>query len=168
MNTAEYIRTLLDFLYWSNGFLFDAAEGISDEEYSRDNGFAYKSIRGILTHALDAEVVFMSRLTGVPDPGLDTSESITEENLPTFDLLRKRWAAEERTARDYLQALTPEGFEASVTFTRRDGSQATVPSWHLLSVVYQHTLQHRSEAAEALSLIGRSPGSLDFSRYLNR
>ena len=164
MNTAEYIRTLYDFLYWTNGHLFDAAEGISPEEYSRDNGFAYKSIRGILTHALDAEVMFMSRLTGRPDW---RKQSTRRTCRPSTDL-RKRWAAEEAVGREYLQTLTPEDFDASVTFTRRDGSEGTLPRWQILSIVYQHTLQHRSEAAEALSLIGRSPGSLDFSRYLTR
>ena len=56
--------------------------------------------------------------------------------------------------------------ETPVSFTRRDGSPGSFPPWQLLSIVYQHTLQHRSEAAEALTLIGRSPGSMDFSFYL--
>ena len=40
------------------------------------------------------------------------------------------------------------------------------PLWQLLTLVYQHTLQHRSEAAEALTMVGRSPGALDFPVYL--
>ena len=168
MNTAEYIRTLFDFLYWTNHHLFDAGEGIPDDEYGRDNGFAYKSIRRILTHALDAEVMFMSRLTGRTLPAIGSPDAIDETNLPTFNALRKRWAAEEAVTRDYMETLTPSDFDGSVTFTRRDGSEGTLPRWQILSIVYQHTLQHRSEAAEALSLIGRSPGSLDFSRYLSR
>ena len=38
--------------------------------------------------------------------------------------------------------------------------------WEILTAVYQHTLQHRSEAAQALTLIGRSPGGVDFPVYL--
>ena len=38
--------------------------------------------------------------------------------------------------------------------------------WELLTIVFSHTIQHRSEAAEALTKVGRSPGNLDLLIYL--
>jgi uncharacterized damage-inducible protein DinB len=46
-----------------------------------------------------------------------------------------------------------------------------VPRWQLLTLVYHHTTQHRSVAAEALTMIGHSPGDFDllvFTRETGR
>ena len=41
-----------------------------------------------------------------------------------------------------------------------------MPIWQVLSHVANHGTQHRSEAAEMLTAIGRSPGELDLIFYL--
>jgi uncharacterized damage-inducible protein DinB len=40
------------------------------------------------------------------------------------------------------------------------------PRWQLLTSALLHSIQHRTEAAEALTMAGRSPGDLDFVVYL--
>jgi uncharacterized damage-inducible protein DinB len=50
-------------------------------------------------------------------------------------------------------------------FQRRDGSEMRRPLWEILTLVFHHTVQHRSEAAEALTMVGRSPGAVDFLMY---
>jgi hypothetical protein len=37
--------------------------------------------------------------------------------------------------------------------------------WLDLAQIVNHGTQHRSEAAEALTMVGRSPGDLDLSRF---
>ncbi len=160
MNNSDYFRTLFDFLYTSNNRLLNVAADLSEKEYVQKNGFSYGSIRGILTHALDAETLFISRLTG------STAPPVTEESAPSIEALTKRWREQEEETRRYLKQLTDVAVDTPVNFTRRDGSEGSATPWQLLSIVYQHTLQHRSEAAEALTLIGHSPGSMDFSFYL--
>ena len=167
MNTADYMRTLYDSQYWARDRLLAAAAGMSEEEYARENGFTYNSIRGILTHALGAEAIWMSRVRGVQVPPPESPQAINETNLPTLDALTERWAAEEKAAREFLEHLTDNQLETDVTFTRRDGVVVSQPIWQVLTTSHQHTLQHRAEAAEALTMIGRSPGNLDFIIYIN-
>ena len=166
MNTADYVRTLFDSLYWARDRVLDAGAGMSEEEYGAENGFEYHSIRGILTHTLGAEANYIYRCMGTPVPAPDSAEAVNEANLPTIEALRARWHDAEKTARGFLDGLTPEALEGTITFTRRDGVEVSQPLWQLLTLVYQHTLQHRSEAAEALTMVGRSPGALDFPVYL--
>ena len=79
--------------------------------------------------------------------------------------LRARWAEEEAKHRAYLAKLTDAEVAADVVFTGRDGSERRIPRWQILTLVYHHTMQHRSEAAEALTMVGHSPGDIDLLVY---
>jgi hypothetical protein len=37
-----------------------------------------------------------------------------------------------------------------------------------MTQILNHGTQHRSEAAEALTMVGRSPGDLDFSLFIQQ
>lgn len=167
MNNADYMRVLFDASYWARDRILTAAEGMTEEEYAKDYGFTYKSLRGILTHALFAENLYFLRLTGTPEPTTDSPEWISEANLPTIEAFKARALDVEKLARSYLQTLTDEVLESELSFTRRDGIQVTQPRWQTLTQVVQHSISHRSEAAEVLTMAGRSPGDLDFVVYMN-
>ena len=64
MNTADYVRTLFDSLYWARDRVLDAGAGMSEEDDGAENGFEYHSIRGILTHTLGAEANYIYRCMG--------------------------------------------------------------------------------------------------------
>ena len=80
---AEYFRTQFDFLYWARDRVLAAADGLTEEEYARPNGFTYKSLRGILTHALLAEVLWNSRSRGDVAPG-ERPVLPTEADVPNL------------------------------------------------------------------------------------
>ena len=156
----EYFRTLYDYTYWARDRVLAATEGMSEAEYGRDNGFTYGSIRGILVHVLAAEASWLSRWQGgAPTP-------ISQEELPSVAALRGRWGEAEGKMRAYLASLGDADVDGDVVLRRRDGTETRQPLWQLLTQVVNHETQHRSEAAEALTLVGRSPGDLDFLVYL--
>jgi uncharacterized damage-inducible protein DinB len=158
---ADYFRMLFDHLYWGRDRALAAAETLTDEEYARPNGFTYKSVRGILTHCLAGETNWMARARG------EAPVFAREDDLPTVALLKARWLDDESKVRTYLAGLKDADLTSTVTFTGRDGNERTMLVWHILQLVYTHTLQHRSEAAEALTMAGHSPGDMDFPVYLN-
>ena len=68
--------------------------------------------------------------------------------------------------RAFLAALSDAQLDAALTWRGRDGQQRQLSSlWLGLAHVANHSTQHRSEAAEALTMIGRSPGDLDLLVY---
>jgi uncharacterized damage-inducible protein DinB len=155
----DELVTLFDYAWWARDRLLAAADGMTDEEFGRDNGFTYKSIRGILVHALEAEMIWFNRFLGEgrPEP---IGESIT-----SAEALKARWAPEEKAARGFLSGLTEATLAEDFVTRRRTGEENRTPLWVLLTHVVTHGAQHRSEAAEALTMVGRSPGSLDFVTY---
>ena len=156
---AEYFRTVWDYCYWARDRLLAATEGLSEEEYAKPNGFVYGSIRGILAHTLGGEAAWLARWQD------GASSMLGEAELPTLAALRSRWAEEEAKMRAFVGGLSEAGLARDVKLRRRDGTEGSWPLWQLLAHVVNHTTQHRSEAAEALTLVGRSPGNLDMLFY---
>ena len=154
------IKTLYEYSWWARDRLFDAAAGMTDEEFGRDNGFTYHSIRGILVHALEAEMVWGARFRGAERPEL-LGDSVTSAKG-----LQARWIEEETMLRAFLDGLTEPALDEPFTMRRPGGVEVKAPLWVPLLHVVNHGGQHRSEAAEALTLVGRSPGSLDLTTYL--
>jgi uncharacterized damage-inducible protein DinB len=156
---AAYWRTIYDYGYWARDRLLAAAAGLSDEEFCAPNGFVYGSIRGILAHVIGAEASWFARIQGqAPSPP-------TAEALPSVAALAESWRETEAATRSYLAGVSDADLLADVTLRRRDGSTTTLPLWQILAQVANHGTQHRSEAAEALTMVGRSPGDLDLLRY---
>lgn len=156
----DYIRTLYDYNCWARDRLLTAAQGMTDEEYGRPNGFNYDGICTVLAHALDAEYVWFSRFRG------ETFTRIAKEDVATLDSFTERWRLEEARAREFLATLTEADLERDIVLRRSSGQEVHTPLWQLLVHVVNHGTQHRSEAAEALTMVGRSPGSLDFTTML--
>jgi uncharacterized damage-inducible protein DinB len=158
---ADHFRTLFDYNYWARDRVFAAMHDLSEADYSKKNGFTYGSIRGILTHCLDAEYGWRCRFQGEARRAV-----ISEMDLATPALLEARWNEEEATMRAYLARLKDEDLVRDVVWRARDGSERRLPNlWLSLAHVLNHSTQHRSEAAEALTMIGRSPGDLDLGLY---
>ena len=159
---AEYFRLLFDYSYWARDRLLRAASGMTAEEYARPNGFTYGSIRGILTHAMRAEALYLTRWQGEQVSPVQ----IDQEAVPTVETLDSRWRSEEAKLRAFLEALDDADVKREIISVRRDGTDFRRPLWQDLTHVVNHSTVHRSEAAEALTMVGRSPGDLDFSTYL--
>jgi uncharacterized damage-inducible protein DinB len=157
---ADYFRFIYDYLYWARDKVLAASDGMTDEEFGRENGFTYKNVRGILLHALAGETLWCARIRGDhPVP------AFAPEAQPSVAELRAAWLAAEANQRAYLEKMTDADVAADVVFSGRDGVERRIPRWQLLTLVFHHTVQHRSEAAEALTMIGRSPGDMDLMVY---
>jgi uncharacterized damage-inducible protein DinB len=159
---AGYFRALFDYGYWARDRLFAAMEGITAEDYGRASGLSFDSLRAVFVHCLDTEYGWRCRLDGERDEGI-----LSEALLPDFEGLRGRWAQEEATMRAYLAALTEADLVGEVTYTVKSGDVRSTARWQILTHIANHSLQHRSEAAEALTQARRSPGNLDIMLYFH-
>ena len=156
----DEVRTLFDYNYWARDRVLASLESLSEAEYARPNGFNYGSLRGILAHTLDAEYSWRCRFVGERD------SLIEEDHVATPALLRARWGEEEALMRAYLVGITEDELAGEFRYLAASGTERRLPRlWLSLVHVVNHSTQHRSEAAEALTMIGRSPGDLDLGLY---
>ena len=157
----EYFTVLFDYNYWARDRLLAVCSDLSEQDFGRENGFTNGSIRGIITHCLDAEYGWRCRFEGQA-----RKDVLTEADLASPALLRERWQQEEASMRAYLASLTDDVLRGDLAWQDAQGNERRLPRlWLSLAHLVNHSTQHRSEAAEALTMIGRSPGDLDLGEY---
>ena len=63
MNLQD-LQTMIDYHYWARDRLLDALESLTPEQYNRDLGSSFKSIRETVTHIYAAEWAWYMRWRG--------------------------------------------------------------------------------------------------------
>lgn len=131
--------------------IFDAVAVLGDEVFVAAPPIGERSLRALLVHATNTQrgwrrgILDGGRVPGPP-----------ETDFPTVASLRAAWEEEEREMRAYLAGLSDADLEVDF---------AMVPVWVVLTHLYSHGVQHRSEAAMLLTHYGQSIGDVDFYFY---
>jgi uncharacterized damage-inducible protein DinB len=158
------ILTLYDYNYWANARVLTAAANVTLDQFAAPFNLSHGSLRGALVHILAAETVWRLRC----QEGISLSALPAENEFPTLEALRVRWAAEESALRSFLASLTDERLAQKIQYTTTKGVPFENVLWHLLAHVVNHGTQFRSEAAMALTAYGQSPGDLDMLFFLRQ
>lgn len=161
MNQAD-INFLIDYNYWANARVLNAAAQLAPDRFSAPRGLSHGSIRGALVHVLAAEMVWRLRCQS----GLSPAALPADSDFPTFDILRARWAEEEAAMRAFIALLTDEQLSSAIDYTTTKGVPYSNILWQLLAHVVNHGTQFRAEAAVALTAEGHSPGDLDLLLFM--
>lgn len=113
-------------------------------------------------HTLSAEWVWRMRCHERKAP----TAMFPEDQFPTLETLRLRWAEAEHHMRAFLTRLTDQDLLSPLKY-RRTGQQAEEDVlWHILAHVVNHGTQHRSEVAVLLKDYGTSPGEIDIIMFI--
>jgi uncharacterized damage-inducible protein DinB len=155
---ADYYRLLFDYGWWARDRLFDAASKLSDEAWRKPNGFTYQHIAGILQHTMQAEARSAMRFQGLAP----TDPMPAAADAPSRVELLSAWQAEEAKLREWMQSLKDADLERMIA-----SPYGEIMLWKSMSHITYHSMQHRSEAAEALRMAGASPGDIDLRVYLS-
>lgn len=101
------IRELYRYNRWANGRVFEVASRLNPEEYARDVGSSYPSVRDTLLHIIWAEWIWLQRWKG-------TSPQVVFQaaDFPRLEALRARWSEVEIEQRAFLAAVTAERLPA--------------------------------------------------------
>ena len=153
--------TLLDYHYWARDRVLDAIDGLSVEQYTRDLGCSFKSVRDTLVHTYSAEWNWYSRWTGFsPTAMLDPI------GLPDRDCVRLAWSEHEEKMRVFVAGLDQQGLDRSVEYKVMNGEATQSVFWHMLQHVVNHATYHRGQITTMLRQLGApAPEPQDLIRY---
>lgn len=154
--TADEVRWLFDYSYGATFRVLASAHALTIEQYSAVpplNGA--RSIQDTLVHMLDTEQGWRENLRARQS---GASPVLAPEDYPDVNSLISAWRTDERRMRDWLGTLD----DRAVNATAYNGRVL----WQCLLHVINHSTQHRSEVAMALTHIGQSPGDLDLTYFL--
>ncbi|HSI02636.1 MAG TPA: DinB family protein [Reyranella sp.] len=147
---------------WANRRLYDAAAGLTDEQYRADRGAFFKSMHGTLNHLLTADWVWMNRFTG-EGPAPERLDMIHHERL---DDLRGVREAEDRRIIDYVDGLSDAQLAGTIRYRRVSTpevfEQALAPA---LAHFFNHQTHHRGQAHSILCSFGQRGLVMDLLYY---
>jgi uncharacterized damage-inducible protein DinB len=156
--TKADVQSLIDWMYWVNHRVLDAAGGLSDAEFVAASAVTTRSLRGTLVHELDVERSWRAILSGgAPD------EDLRADAYPNVGSLRDHWTLDEAEMRAWLASLSDADMEAEATSAITDDRQ---PLWKFLVHIVTHAAQQQADAATLLTLAGHSPGEFDYLEFL--
>lgn len=158
------IATFVDYNYWANHRLLDAAAGLTPEQFLAPGRLSFGSVRGTLVHVLMAEHTWRRRV----QEGVSERSQLQEREFADLRSLRQRWDDEEAAMRRFVRGLTTERLAQAVEYTTTAGVTYRTPLWQVLLHVVNHGTQFRGEAGVLLTELGHSPGDLDFIQYLRQ
>src|SRR5713226_3028539 len=70
MVTPELLRLLFQYNQWADRRTLDACASLTNEQFTRDLGSSFRSVRDTLAHIYGAEWIWNERITGHSPSGL--------------------------------------------------------------------------------------------------
>ena len=160
MDLAD-LRTMLDYHYWARDRMLDALDALTPEQFTRDLGSSFKSIRDTVAHTYAAEWAWYMRWQGEPPKAL-----LPAEQFPDVAALRAAWTAHETNVRGFVESLGDEGVGRVIDYTLLNGSPGSTPIWQMVQHVVNHASYHRGQVTTMLRQIGATPAkSMDMIAF---
>jgi uncharacterized damage-inducible protein DinB len=156
----ETIRGLFHYNRWANARSLEAASRVSPEDFTREIGGSFASLRGTLAHMYGAEWIWLERLRGTSPASLPFSL-----DFPDVATIRERWLDVEREQRAFLDLLDADRLSQVISYVNLKGESFAYPIGRLLHHIVNHSTYHRGQIATLLRQLGATPISTDMLLY---
>jgi uncharacterized damage-inducible protein DinB len=159
--TKQEALTLLDYHYWARDRVLDALDALTPEQYMRDLGSSFTSVRDTLVHTYGAEFNWYSRWTGTSPTGM------LDPNLfPDLASVHAAWREHEGKVRAFVGRMDQRDLERTLDYKMLTGEPASSVFWHMLQHVVNHASYHRGQLTTMLRQLGAPPPKpQDLIRY---
>jgi uncharacterized damage-inducible protein DinB len=157
MTNLAYYRTMAQYNQWMNQKLYAICAEIPDSVRKQDRGAFFKSIHGTLNHLLFGDRTWMGRFINQP-----FIARIGDELYSDFDQLRQAQQQTDQQILDWVEQLSPDWLSQPFTYTSGvDQKTRTLPTWLLVTQMFNHQTHHRGQLTTLLSQLGYDPGVTD-------
>jgi uncharacterized damage-inducible protein DinB len=155
------LEMLLDYHYWARDRVLAAAEALTPDQFTRDLGNSFPSVRNTLVHLFSADWVWCTRWEGgSPQAMLDPA------TFPDLASIRAAWIEQEQKVRAVLIQFGENGIGRVIEYRLFSGQASAQPFWQLLQHVVNHGSYHRGQVTTMLRQLGAAPpGSLDLIAF---
>ena len=159
--TASDLRILIDYHYWARNRMLDAVAALTPEQYSRDLGSSFRSVRDTLVHLYSAEWAWYQRWQGT-----SPTHMLSPDQFPDVASLRKDWVEHEARTRAFVDGLDEAGVTRVIEYKLLSGAAGSSPLWQMAQHVVNHASYHRGQVTTMLRQLGAAPAkSMDMIGY---
>lgn len=151
--TGQEALSLVEYHYWARDRILDAIGPLTSEQYLKDLGNSFKSVRDTVVHTYGAEWVWYSRWTGHSPASLPDATG-----FPDLASIRDAWNAQEDKVRELVQSLAAANeLERVIRYRTLGGQDAETMFALMLQHVVNHASYHRGQVTTMLRQLGAPP-----------
>jgi uncharacterized damage-inducible protein DinB len=166
--TKDEIELLYEYDRWANNRSLQAAATLNAQEFTRDLGGSFRSVRDALLHIVESERGWLT-CWKEPGPGpsfiIDFWERHTARfnpgAFPNLAAVRSKWEEVEREQIEFVNGVTDESLRRMLPI--RD-TQVSVA--HLLQHLANHSTYHRGQVSLMMRQLNAEPLPTDFAMFL--
>jgi uncharacterized damage-inducible protein DinB len=149
---VQDVRTLIDFHYWARDRMLNAVEPLSPEQFTRNMGNSFGSVRDTIAHIYGAEWIWLSRWRGESPAALPAPEI-----FPDVASARAAWREHEAKMRGFFGPLDQDALNRVIEFKSMAGSPMAGILCQMLQHVVNHASYHRGQVTTLLRQLGAAP-----------
>jgi uncharacterized damage-inducible protein DinB len=159
------LQTLLDYHYWARDRMLDAAEMLTPEQYLKDLGNSFKSVRDTVVHTYSAEWNWYSRWNSRWN-GTSPTAMLDPGEFPDLASVRAAWRSHEKKVREFVAELGEKNVDRVFEYRLMNGQEARSVFFHMLQHVVNHATYHRGQITTMMRQLGAAvPKSQDLIAY---
>ena len=159
--TLEEAMTLVDYHYWGRDRMLEAVEALTPEQYTKDLGNSFKSVRDTVVHTYAAELNWYLRWVGTSPTGFADPSAFSD-----VETVRDAWTSQEQKVRLFVLSLGEENLQRTFKYRTFNGEEMESVFVHMLQHVVNHATYHRGQVTTMLRQLGApAPKAQDLIRF---
>jgi uncharacterized damage-inducible protein DinB len=166
--TKDDIQLLFEYDRWANRRVLRGVSALSTEQFTRDLGGSFRSVRNTLVHILGGEWGWLTYWKEAsPGPAFLRDLWTRHDSLfhptafPDVASVERKWAEVEKEQAEFVNGVTNEFLEKTLPVRTTQISLA-----HLMQHLANHSTYHRGQLALMLRLLDAEPLATDFHLFL--
>src|SRR5258705_8174150 len=165
--TKDDIQLLYEYDRWANNSVLQAASTLSAEEFTRDLGGSFPSVRDTLVHIVRSEEGWLTcwkepspSSTFVMDFWTRHHAAFNPDAFPDLAAVQLKWAEVEREQVEFVNRVTNESLGRMLSVRTTQISLA-----HLMQHLANHSTYHRGQVALMMRQLAAEPLATDFAIF---
>jgi uncharacterized damage-inducible protein DinB len=160
MVTPELLRFLFQYNAWADRRLLDACGALTNEQFTRNLGSSFSSVRDTVTHLYGAEWVWNERFQGRSPAAL-----VSGAGFPDLASIRAKLEEMDAYYIDFVSKLTQQDLDRVIKYKGFNGDEFSNPLWQSLHQLTNHASYHRGQVVTMLRQLGVKAVSTDLIMY---
>jgi uncharacterized damage-inducible protein DinB len=160
------IQLLYEYDRWANNRVLQAVLALSDEQFTRDLGGSFRSVRDTLVHIIGGEWGWLTywkepNPSAVKDLWTRHDALFHPSAFPNVAAVQSKWAEVEKEQTEFVNGVTNESLGKMLPFRTTQVSLG-----HLMQHMANHSTYHRGQVALMMRQLGAEPLATDFHVFL--
>ena len=166
--TKDDIKLMYEYDRWANNRVLQAASALSAEQFTRDLGGSFRSVRDTLVHIIGGEWIWLSywkvtshSSTFLTDLMKRREALFNPDTFPSVAAVQMKWTEVEKEQVEFVTRVTNESLEKMLPFRTTQIRLA-----HLMQHLANHSTYHRGQIALMMRQLNAEPLATDFHVFL--